>query len=202
MPKFGSIFGRRWRFILPFGTRPWRILVLWQGTQVYQLVIWVMCVFTVDIVFSLNSQSHFTDAEALGWELLSCEFSWFRCLTFWASTFRNLLEPGRLFRTRNFIVNRGVSWHFQLFWTFFFNSDLFQKTRNFFWCVTPTRLMIAMGGCVTRGCVASVSLLEVLDLKPLLAAHLSIYFVTLRRGVGSWDGIFHQPKRVSNIPMK
>ena len=29
-----------------------------------------------------------------------------------------------------------------------------------------------------RGCVASASLLEVLDLKLLLAAHLSIYFVT------------------------
>ena len=111
----------------------------------------VMLIFRVDMSLTLNSPSWCWGLRLGAVELFP--FSRFRCLTFfWASAFRNLLEPWRLFRTRNFIVNRGVSWHFQLFWTFYFcTKDICsKKPATFYECVThPLVDFLQMGGCVT-----------------------------------------------------
>ena len=133
-------------------------------------------------------------------------FSRFRCLTFFELQLPELVVSLKALPHPKFYCQPWSFLALPAFLNFFFctkNSDLFQKTCNFLRvCHSSTRWFFANGFVSLRGCVASVSLLEVLGLKPLLAAHLSIYFVTHGMALVHGMGFFINPRGFYNIPMK
>ena len=145
--KFGSIFGRRWRFILPFGTRPWRILVLWQGTQVYPVgYLSHVCLHSwhvVDIELAIWCWGLRLGAVELWFSAVSM-FDFFLSFDFpeLVGTMKALPHPKFYCQPWSFLALPAF------LNIFFCKKHVFQKTRNFFRCVThPLGWWLPMGGC-------------------------------------------------------